>query len=1747
MTGKMLNSFPIFFICYRLPLDKKVELIPLLLKALDSKPASHQDSFLHMILPWLEHVKAPSENPEVKLKFLDLDDKLSKLLTDFLFDFMLLPYGSHPSIKPADPNDKVQVPSGLSESAWKRVSGETQTKPEDLEKIKANVVKFLGNGLILEKKIAMHLVIAMADTRHSVSTEADSVMRRVSGGIDWNEKELVNQLYDVFLGTLAIKGKDGRLMTTSASGVTHIKPENKRSPANTRLRLKLMPYLVRSREASLCFPASIQVIFDLLFGTGGNTNAKLKTLAVQFIHSVVENCPENRITSCGGVLLSALNKLVSNKVANSGDQEMLSNAEKDAAAKLRASCYVAIGKLGLKMPQLVNKDITIIQTFFEAMSTEDKETQMSVQEALSMMAPAFKAMDSTHLKLMEALLATYIEKDEHQVRHVAVQYAGEVFPPSHTPSKFVLLLGAGDAKDEVSTEAKLHLYGSIQKAHGYDQSAVKGQLLLPDFLEMTSLVIEKANTRVKTQQKVVIGSTILPFTPMVFKEIFNYLRMCLVYNAGVVPHLDMLRDPQEEAPKISQYILDFISGDNSKRMTLNKLIEMNQLFLSAKQETPQAQSLLQLIGCTPQSQWASELQPKMGWLRNLMNNTREDFREVASQLVGLVATTLEAEFIGSIQDLARGFKDKQLEFQHGAILSLAYSFAPKLKIAPQEVLNLKEFQETVGMMIEMLSPEQQHGLLMSSSCLALGELGRSGPLPLDSKAKEDLYKRLLEMMKSGKLSMKIRERSALALGQLCIGDLEFPWRKEILLGFLESARDIKDIELHFTIGEALVYATLGPLSTKGRNLWKESEESYRPKVDGNASDDQVKVVLSELVDKYTLSTHPNEKQASCIWLLALVKQAKEHHLVKESLMKIQSAFMGLLGDNNDLVQDAASKGLGLVYENCSENLREKMVQSLLSTLMEGQKTVGTVTGDTKLFDEKEMGRTPTGENLSTYRELCSLASDLNQPDLVYKFMHLANYNAMWNSRKGAAFGFGTIATKAGEQLEPHLPKIIPKLYRYQFDPTPKIQQSMGAIWNSLVSEPSKTIDKYLMEIVQELQNNLTSNQWRVRESCCGALQDLVRGRSLTGPALQVLPNIWTDLFRVMDDIKESVRLAAGKAVNALSRTCIRMCDSAQSGAKTSQETIQVILPPILDKGLSSNVSEVRAIALTTIVKITKSAGPMLKRDLPRLIPALLEATSEMESKEVNYISTRLANDANVQEKLDLARIAAAKSSSMMECVNYVLQFVDGDTLPTLIPKLIDLIKSTVGLGTKGTAAHVVVSLTHQCPQELQAYTGKILAAFVAGLGDRNPAVRKTFASSIGHLMKTAKDSSVEKLFVKLRTWYMEKDDESTKFSVAFTFQAVTRYNPDRMKAHAAQAMPLSFLAMHEGKTESNAEILDVWDEVWTDGTPGTESGIRLYLKEIVALLTSALESQQWKMKAQAARAMGAIGSKLKSQIPEKEQGQLLIQLIEALSGRTWSGKEAILVAIKDLICANPDNIQKMLASPDEPLTEQILMQCLIRECGKERLEYKIVALEATSKIIRALDLNYFESLYGMLLPFIRKSLDEQNEEEKPSESEETFSLDLQLASVECLGQAWPESPDTQFKVIDEFLKVLNAMVQNTTKKLQLAITIAVGQIVSSYNLNPDTDNSVFTNVSSILAFALSMPKNSQLRSKALDVLDQTIDILEKTPTSQQELFSEQISKSLDDVIKDLATDAAIKDKARKVKERLQAMNKMDCD
>ena len=329
----------------RLSLERQAELVPSVLAGLESKPSSHQDSLLLMLMPVLGEVArlAPTQ-PEKKKGVLGLCEKpaVARVLNSFMFDYLLLPYGSHPTIKTGEAGT-LQVPAGLSEQGWKRVAGESLVPAESLETTKAGLVKFLGSQMLPEMEVALHLSVAAADTRHGVASAADTFIRQLGSKVDWNEPDLVRRLYSLFLGTLVIKDKPAT------------KQEHKRIPSNTRIRLKLMPVLMNSREAAMQFPSCIQVTFDLLFGTSGNSNAKLKMMAVQFVHQIIFHCPEQRLSPIGAVILSALTRLV--------------NEEKENQ-KLRGSCYVAIGKLGLKLPSLVNKDVSMIQTFFEAMSTE---------------------------------------------------------------------------------------------------------------------------------------------------------------------------------------------------------------------------------------------------------------------------------------------------------------------------------------------------------------------------------------------------------------------------------------------------------------------------------------------------------------------------------------------------------------------------------------------------------------------------------------------------------------------------------------------------------------------------------------------------------------------------------------------------------------------------------------------------------------------------------------------------------------------------------------------------------------------------------------------------------------------------------------------------------------------------------------------------------------------------------------------------------------------------------------------------------------------------------------------------------------------------------------------------------------------------------------------------------------------------------------------------------------------------------
>lgn len=63
------------------------------------------------------------------------------------------------------------------------------------------------------------------------------------------------------------------------------------------------------------------------------------------------------------------------------------------------------------------------------------------------------------------------------------------------------------------------------------------------------------------------------------------------------------------------------------------------------------------------------------------------------------------------------------------------------------------------------------------------------------------------------------------------------------------------------------------------------------------------------------------------------------------------------------------------------------MSTLVGTLIEGRRATAQkfVSGsEDTVFAEGALGQTKEGGKLTTYKELCSLATELNQPDLIYK-------------------------------------------------------------------------------------------------------------------------------------------------------------------------------------------------------------------------------------------------------------------------------------------------------------------------------------------------------------------------------------------------------------------------------------------------------------------------------------------------------------------------------------------------------------------------------------------------------------------------------------------------------------------------------------------------------------------------------------------------------------------------------------------
>jgi proteasome component ECM29 len=80
-------------------------------------------------------------------------------------------------------------------------------------------------------------------------------------------------------------------------------------------------------------------------------------------------------------------------------------------------------------------------------------------------------------------------------------------------------------------------------------------------------------------------------------------------------------------------------------------------------------------------------------------------------------------------------------------------------------------------------------------------------------------------------------------------------------------------------------------------------------------------------------------------------------------------------------------------------MKDELMEGLVKTFTQGRREVN---AGTQILVNAERGE------FSTYKELCSVANEMGQPDLIYKFLDLASHHSIWNSRLGAAFSLGSI-------------------------------------------------------------------------------------------------------------------------------------------------------------------------------------------------------------------------------------------------------------------------------------------------------------------------------------------------------------------------------------------------------------------------------------------------------------------------------------------------------------------------------------------------------------------------------------------------------------------------------------------------------------------------------------------------------------------------------------------------------------------
>ena len=1037
-------------------------------------------------------------------------------------------------------------------------------------------------------------------------------------------------------------------------------------------------------------------------------------------------------------------------------------------------------------------------------------------------------------------------------------------------------------------------------------------------------------------------------------------------------------------------------------------------------------------------------------------------------------------------------------------------------------------KDIITNIIEILSKYLKHknNQLISVACSGIGGMARYKPLPIPEEnktiTKKSILNELISQLKN--TNNQVVERILFCLGDICLGDSSF--ESQIIESIFSLAR-CKQEDILFTAGEtfACIASKWNSKLSQNRLLPNEKLSEFNL----NFSDEPMNTILTLVIKKYVLSSQPDEQVAGSIWLLCLIQFSGKNPKIQENIQSIQRGFTYMLSSTNEVIQEVGSRGLVLVYEHGTQESKKQLVSSLVSTLSSGNKSQIKKSNQSELFPEGLLGKTP-GDNskLTTYKELSSLASELGKPELMYKFMNLASHHQLWSSRKGAAFAATTLASsEAKEQLKEYLPSLVPKLYRCSYDPNSRIAQAMNDVLKALLVE-NKSLDPYWDKIVDELTEGMGSRQWRVRQACCTALADGLSGRSFD-QITNHLDRIYYMLFRVIDDIKESVALEALKCSKTLTRLSIQLCDPQYTSETDAKAALSISLKFLLEKGLVSESKPVQLYSLDSIHKLCKASQYLISPHVPLLAQVLIENLSFFEPMEFNYLQQKTEEYGITKDQLENARLAFSNSMPMNDTLDICAKYVTNDNVRDLCSNLFTLISNGIGLPTQAGTVKFLTNITRQHPELIKKYSGKLMNKLLTKLTDSSTILRKLYASTIAYLANLTSKKSFFEFLKKLKEFYFTNSTSANnvkilRHSVGLCFLELTSRASNRLAEFNIDCIPLVFFGTCD---TSSDEIKKLFENIWIE--MGAHSSDRLFIHEIIQLIENSWESSSWILRQQGFNVTKKLADRVGSSLSSN-----VIQLLELLLNqlkekRIWKGKEDVFPAISSVCKACKDKIEAddLITSDNSfQLTPKNIIFSILEESKRTSStakEYQRRALHSIAELLECFcpPLDIFSTIFPYiksLIDNINKSHDgnsfisSQLDPKKRAEEEKENSLEKarnKLIQAECfriLGASWPIQFVTQEKFMSDvlhlFVSELNIANWNAKIKILSALELFIHRIFIPIGVSDDNPSLFTTDTIKTLLVAIKPSVNDSkyqiVRESALKTLKELVIRLKGT-------------------------------------------------